>query len=394
MVVLTSSLPQGGEGAGRPEAEGGGSVNPSIHLLLPDNLLDSFGCLFGCAGGLNGGGQQPGAETATISAPIEVSALDIVRPEDLDIPGLNLDDLTSHSCNQEGCSGQGLAAIPHPESRPVIVLLGEDMDNNASEIIVLGNEEDQHTLQQSGLFAGILNQLFQADPASVLSFDVPRLEQDIGGQHQQPPEESPLANNQPDEIAPADVQPEKNTLTDVQQEDKNLIQDEEQEERKPRISSAIIDDFVEENVFIIDETTSKIPTTTTVAFGTADSDIYDEEKDSVSKETETRQGRKQINNLFDEKLLPQSTPLQGIIDVTHDTRLIEKDFPIRDNLVEAPSGSAGGSINNLDKGFRRPSFRIEDDFIDIPKLKPRFGQKSNAKSTSNSRQKNPGQSRR
>ena len=44
---------------------------------------------------------------------------------------------------QEGCSGQGLAAIPHPESRPVIVLLGEDMDNNASEIIVLGDEEDQ-----------------------------------------------------------------------------------------------------------------------------------------------------------------------------------------------------------------------------------------------------------
>ena len=44
---------------------------------------------------------------------------------------------------QEGCGGIGLAAIPHPESKPVIVLLGEDMTNNASEIIVLGDEQEQ-----------------------------------------------------------------------------------------------------------------------------------------------------------------------------------------------------------------------------------------------------------
>ena len=88
--------------------------------------------------------------------------------------------------------------------------------------------------------------------------------------------------------------------------------------------------------------------------------------------------------------------VQASIDVTHDTRLIEKDFPIQDNLVESPrsSGSAEGSINNLNKGSRRPSFRILDEFIDIPKLKPKFVEKAGVKSVATPRQRNQGQNRR
>eukprot|EP00088_Acartia_fossae_P032886 TRINITY_DN3364_c0_g2_i4.p1 TRINITY_DN3364_c0_g2~~TRINITY_DN3364_c0_g2_i4.p1 ORF type:complete len:268 (-),score=72.94 TRINITY_DN3364_c0_g2_i4:125-928(-) len=248
MVAISHSLPSGNMG-GATEGGGGDTVDPSIHLLLPDNLLDSFGCLFGCSGGVTGGaGGSGNTETATISAPIEVSGFDIVKPENLDIPGFDINNLGGHNCNQAGCSGQGLAAIPHPESGPVVVLLGEDMENNQSEIIVLGDEAEQHTLQQSGLMASILNQLFQSDPTSVLSFDVPKLDIDEEAQHiptttttssenaQAAETENPQTENARESAVPEE-QP--------QTADNLLENDAEQpEDRQPRISSIRIVDTI------------------------------------------------------------------------------------------------------------------------------------------------------
>lgn len=209
-----------------------GSVDPSIHLLLPDNLLDSFGCLFGCSGG-QFGGQAGDTESATIQAPIEVSGLDIVKPEDLNIPGFNLEDFTGKSCGQAGgCGGSALAAIPHPESGPVVVLLGEDVETNTSQIVVLGDESDQATLQQSGLMAGILKQLFQDDPASVLSYDVPRIGLGPGAAHIQSDTQATI-EEQLFDVPKIDQIEEQENKEEVNVND-NKEEEQEQADRQPR----------------------------------------------------------------------------------------------------------------------------------------------------------------
>ncbi|XP_023346533.1 uncharacterized protein LOC111715442 [Eurytemora carolleeae] len=150
LVSMVSSMPS--------------NISPSVHLLLPDNLLDQFGCLFGCNEGEE---NNPFSTSSDPHNSIQVTGLNILQPGDP-----SFQHFTQHLCNQGGCGGQGYAAIPDPSSKPVLVLLGED-DMNGTEVFVLGDEEAQSTLGESGLMATLLNSLFNKDPNSVLSFEVP-----------------------------------------------------------------------------------------------------------------------------------------------------------------------------------------------------------------------------
>jgi len=177
VLVFTSALHTG---QGKPN--GGPDLGPSIHLLLPDDLLDQFGCLFGCGGeeeegelelgagadaDISGGGGVlvgDGGDIQWGGGAIQVDGLDIVSGDDITLPSF------PSSCNQAGCNGHGLAAIPHPDSKPIVVLLGMD-DDNQTGVVVLGDEEEKEILGETGLMATLLNSLFSQDPTSVLSFD-------------------------------------------------------------------------------------------------------------------------------------------------------------------------------------------------------------------------------
>jgi len=147
-------------------------VSPSVHLLLPDNLLDKFGCLFGCEeveeDGSSGTRTRPKQRTdhdPNIFVPDQMAEIDLVDENSFPV-------VSPHGsfCNQGECNGDSLVAIPHPDSNPFIVLLGED-EGNGTEMLILSDQEDQIDSRQAGLFGALLESFFKQDPKSVLSVD-------------------------------------------------------------------------------------------------------------------------------------------------------------------------------------------------------------------------------